>query len=160
MSPLHQLLLADRRATIDASADTARVEHINLTVSDPERTSAMMQAVFGWHERWRGLEPDGRIGLHVGSEHSYVALYPPRPPAKAQVWPKSRPLNHLGVEVRDLAAAEDRVKAYGLKPYAHADYEPGKRFYFEDWDGIEYEMVSYTAANASEDTSMLQPGRW
>jgi len=143
MSPLHQLLLADRRLPPAARSSEARVEHINLTVSDPERTSAMLQAVFGWRERWRGLEPDGRIGLHVGGEHSYVALYPPRPPAKAEVWAKSRPLNHLGVEVRDLAAAENRVKAQGLKPYAHADYEPGPRFYFEDWDGIEYEVVSY-----------------
>lgn len=143
MSPLHQLLLADRRANREASADTARVEHVNLTVSDPERTSAMMQAVFGWHERWRGLEPDGRTGLHVGSAGCYVALYPPRPPARVGRWARSRPFNHLGVEVRDLAAAEERVKAAGLKPYAHADYEPGRRFYFEDWDGIEYEVVSY-----------------
>lgn len=143
MHTLHQLLLADRRGPAGGATREARVEHINLTVSDPERTSAMLQAVFGWRERWRGLEPDGRTGLHVGGAGSYVALYPPRPPAKAEQWPRSRPFNHLGVEVPDLAAAEDRVKAQGLTPYAHAGYEPGERFYFEDWDGIEYEVVSY-----------------
>lgn len=143
MSTLHQLLLADRRIAAEAATREARVEHINLTVSDPERTSVMLQAIFGWRERWRGLEPDGRLGLHVGGAGSYVALYPPRPPAKAETWPKSRPFNHLGVEVRDLSATEDRVKAQGLRPYAHASYDPGQRFYFEDWDGIEYEVVSY-----------------
>ena len=31
----------------------------------------------------------------------------------------------------------------GLKPFNHADYEPGRRFYFFDWDHIEWEVVSY-----------------
>lgn len=140
MNRLYNLLLTDQR---QLAANEAVIEHINITVADPERTSAMMQAVFGWHERWRGIEPDGRIGIHVGGAGSYVSLYPPRPPAKAEAWPRSRPFNHLGVVVRDLAAAEARVKAAGLTPYAHASYEPGKRFYFEDWDAIEYEVVSY-----------------
>jgi hypothetical protein len=30
-----------------------------------------------------------------------------------------------------------------LRPFAHADYAPGRRFYFLDPDGIEYEVVSY-----------------
>ncbi len=141
MNRLYNLLLTDQRHP--ATIGEAVIEHINLTVADPERTSAMLQSVFGWHERWRGLEPDGRIGLHVGGAGSYVALYPPRPPAKAETWPKSRPFNHVGVVVGDLAAAEARVKAQGFEPYAHGDYEPGRRFYFQDENGIEYEVVSY-----------------
>ena len=35
------------------------------------------------------------------------------------------------------------VVAAGLTPFSHADYEPGRRFYFLDPDGIEYEVVSY-----------------
>lgn len=53
-------------------------------------------------------------------------------------------LNHIGVAVDDLDAAEERVKAAGLTPTSHADYEPGRRFYFRDEDGIEYEVVSYS----------------
>jgi len=119
------------------------IEHVNLTVTDPERTSEMLQAVFGWRERWRGRERDGSIGIHVGGASSYVALYPPRPPAKARQWPKSRPFNHLGVEVADLEACEARVRRQGLRPYSHGEYAPGRRFYFEDLDGVEYEVVSY-----------------
>ena len=43
----------------------------------------------------------------------------------------------------DLNAAEAVVVAAGLEPFNHADYEPGRRFYFFDWDGIEFEVVSY-----------------
>ena len=31
----------------------------------------------------------------------------------------------------------------GLTPFSHGDYEPGRRFYFFDPDGIEYEVISY-----------------
>jgi hypothetical protein len=48
----------------------------------------------------------------------------------------------------NLDAAEARVIAAGLRPFSHAGYEPGRRFYFLDLDGIEYEVVSYS--NASE----------
>jgi hypothetical protein len=35
----------------------------------------------------------------------------------------------------------------GLTPFAHGDYEPGRRFYFFDPNGIEFEVVSYAAQN-------------
>ena len=53
-------------------------------------------------------------------------------------------LNHIGVCVRDLVDCEARVKAAGFTPRDHAEYEPGSRFYFHDFDGIAYEMVSYS----------------
>jgi hypothetical protein len=56
---------------------------------------------------------------------------------------KSAPLNHVGLVVDDLDAAERIVIEAGLEPFNHMDYEPGRRFYFFDWDGIEFEMVSY-----------------
>ena len=31
----------------------------------------------------------------------------------------------------------------GYEPFSHADYEPGRRFYFLDRDGIEFEVISY-----------------
>jgi hypothetical protein len=45
--------------------------------------------------------------------------------------------------VDDLAETEARVVAAGLETFSHGDYEPGRRFYFFDPDGIEYEIVSY-----------------
>lgn len=123
----------------------AFIEHVNLTVSDPDRTAALLSAIFGWHERWRGPARDGGRTIHLGSDAAYVALYtgPDGQHADAR-YPKGEPLNHVGVQVDDLGAVEARVVAAGLTPFNHADYEPGRRFYFFDPDGIEYEVVSYS----------------
>jgi len=121
-----------------------RIEHVNITVADPERTSALMEALFGWRVRWSGRAQNGGYTIHVGSNDHYVALHGTSPPAAA--FAKGRPLNHIGVQVDDLDAAEARVIAAGLKPFSHADYDPGRRFYFLDPDGIEYEIVSYATA--------------
>jgi catechol 2,3-dioxygenase-like lactoylglutathione lyase family enzyme len=100
-----------------------------------------MEALFDWHVRWRGPAQNGGHTIHVGSNDHYVALYTGGD--TAQVFAKGKPLNHIGVEVDDLDATEARVIAAGLRPFSHADYEPGRRFYFLDPDGIEYEVVSY-----------------
>lgn len=121
-----------------------RIEHVNVTVSDPERAARLMTEVFGWQVRWQGPARDGGRTIHIGSPDHYVALYTGRDVAyTADDFAKGRPLNHIGVEVDDLAATEARVVAAGLEPFNHGDYEPGRRFYFLDPDGIEYEIVSY-----------------
>ena len=56
----------------------------------------------------------------------------------------ARPLNHIGIVVDDLDAIEQKVIARGDAPNSHQDYEPGRRFYFEDENGIEIEVISYT----------------
>ena len=124
-----------------------RIEHVNVTVADPERTSALLQALFDWRVRWRGPAQNGGHTIHVGSTEHYVALHGTDNPTHiAEVHAKGRPLNHIGVEVDDLDATEARVAAAGLRPFSHADYEPGRRFYFLDPDGIEYEVISYAHA--------------
>ena len=121
-----------------------RIEHVNVSVSDAKRTASLMEDVFGWQVRWEGLARDGGRSVHVGSAAHYLALYSApgaaRPPAD---FAKGRPLNHIGVEVDDLDGTESRVVGAGLRPFGHDDYEPGRRFYFFDPDGIEYEVVSY-----------------
>lgn len=52
-------------------------------------------------------------------------------------------MNHLGVVVDDLDAVEAKVEALGFKSHRHADYDPGRRFYFYDADGVEIEVVQY-----------------
>ncbi len=123
---------------------TPRIEHVNVTVSDPERAARLMESLFGWHVRWQGEARSGGHTIHVGSRDHYVALYTGRNVVyTADDFAKGRPLNHIGVEVDDLDAVETKVVAAGLKPFGHDDYDPGRRFYFLDPDGIEYEVVSY-----------------
>ena len=120
---------------------TGTLEHVNVTVSDPHRTADLLCRLFGWHRRWEGPAKLGGFTVHVGTDDSYVAVYS-YPPGSAPALDSGR-LNHIGVVVDDLEAAERSVKEAGYQPYNHGAYEPGRRFYFDDHDGIEFEVVSY-----------------
>ena len=123
----------------------ARLEHANITVSDPKATAALLCDLFGWTVRWEGPSIHAGYSVHVGGAESYLALYAPGS-GVTEAAPRYAPaggLNHVGLMVGDLDAAEARVKAAGYETHSHADYEPGRRFYFEGPDGVEYEVVSY-----------------
>jgi catechol 2,3-dioxygenase-like lactoylglutathione lyase family enzyme len=119
-----------------------RIEHVNISVTDPERAANLMESLFGWHVRWRGPARDGGRTIHIGTDDHYIALHTPGSRMSA-AFVKGQPLNHIGIEVDDLDATESLVVEAGLKPFGHDDYDPGRRFYFLDGDGIEYEVVSY-----------------
>lgn len=120
------------------------IEHVNLTVTHPERSAALLADLFGWHIRWQGPSLLGGRTIHVGDERFYLALYTHDGDATPRDhFRKGRPLNHVGIVVDDLDALEAKVIAAGLVPFSHGDYEPGRRFYFLDHDGTEFEVVSY-----------------
>lgn len=118
-----------------------QIEHVNITVSDPERSARLFETLLGWRERWRGPSQLGGRTIHVGDDTTYLAIYTDGE-AKDR-FAKGVPLNHVGLLVDDLDEAEKVVVGHGLEPFGHGDYEPGRRFYFFDWDGIEFEVVSY-----------------
>ncbi|MDG2026809.1 MAG: hypothetical protein P8J50_06840 [Acidimicrobiales bacterium] len=79
-----------------------------------------------------------------GTDDTYVALYtPPESPEPMADADRTGGLQHLGILVDDLDPIEVLVKAEGIEPYNHMTYEPGRRFYFNDDDGIEFEVVAY-----------------
>lgn len=124
----------------------AIVEHVNITVRDPQATASLLMSIFDWKIRWQGESMDGQgYTVHVGSNNSYIALYASESPAPSteNSYTHITGLNHVGIVVDDLAGIEENVKKAGLKPYSHGNYEPGERFYFEDTDGLEVEVVSY-----------------
>lgn len=123
----------------------ARLEHVNVTVTDPRATAAWIGRVFGWRVRWEGPGMATGYTVHVGGDDTYVALfaYPETAEPKSESYVTKGGLNHWAVVVDDLDAVEQRVKSEGFEPRSHADYEPGRRFYFEDRDGIEIEVVQY-----------------
>lgn len=127
------------------------IEHVNITVSNPDRTADFLMRVFGWHIRWRGPSAMGGHTIHVGNNQFYLAVYAAEvgnnEPAGHH---KGRPLNHIGIVVDDLDEVEQRVITEGYEPFSHGDYDPGRRFYFFDRDGIEYEIVSYAGGEVSD----------
>lgn len=126
-----------------------RLEHANLSVTDPERSAQLFRGLCGWEERWRGPSQIHGWTIHVGDPENgetYLALYTGDHVKGG--YSKGQPLNHIGLVVDDLAAAERVVEDAGLKPFGHDNYDPGERFYFFDWDGIEVEVVSYAGGSA------------
>lgn len=120
------------------------IEHVNITVSNPEASAEMLCALFDWNIRWQGSAQMGGRTIHVGSDDFYIAVYAPLDGDGATCGHrKGEPLNHIGFQVEDLDETERRVIALGLTPFSHGDYHPGRRFYFFDRDGIEYEILSY-----------------
>lgn len=121
------------------------LEHVNLTVEDPDATAAEFERLFDWKVRWAGDSKLGGRTVHVGDDDVYLALYtlgnPERHPSDS--YHTHQGFNHVGFVVEDLDAAEARVIAAGYEPHSHGDYEPGRRFYFDTREGIEVELVSY-----------------
>lgn len=118
------------------------LEHVNLTVGDAKSTADTICNLFDWRIRWQGGgKGDKGHSIHVGSADSYIVLYTPHDGSGATS--TNGRLNHVAVVVDDLDEVEAKVKAAGFEPKNHGDYEPGKRFYFDDDNGIEFEVVSY-----------------
>ena len=133
---------------------TATLEHVNVTVSNPELTAGFLCELFGWHIRWQGDSAMGGHTIHVGKDDSYLALYThsETTSSDSSTYATRGGLNHIGVVVDNLDETEQRVLAAGFETHNHADYEPGRRFYFNDHDDIEYEVVHYPAISASADS--------
>ena len=126
---------------------TGLLEHVNITVADPKRSAELFHELFGWHIRWEGPAMNNGYTIHVGSETDYLSIYTNdeiKAALSKKQFSKGQPLNHVAFNVDDLAAARAIVVEAGLEPFSEGTYDPGpSTFYFFDWDGIEFEVVSY-----------------
>ncbi len=121
------------------------LEHVNLTVSDLARSIDFYCRAFGYRVRWRGKTTSGTPAAHVGDDRCYVAMFQAPTPGSAEIDYAAVGFNHFGLVVDDLDAMRQRLTALGVQPTADQNYEPGRRFYFTDPDGIEIELVQYGA---------------
>ena len=120
-----------------------RLEHVNLTVADLDRSIAFYSDLLDLHVRWKGEIDDSRLGAHVGDDSFYLALFQASEPGEVQHNYLAPGVNHFGFVVDDIDVARERVVELGGTLYFEADYEPGKRLYFFDPDGYEVELVAY-----------------
>ena len=43
-----------------------RLEHVNVTSPNPQKTANWMQKVFDWSIRWEGETQDNGFSIHIG----------------------------------------------------------------------------------------------
>ncbi len=124
------------------------LEHVNLTVSELDRSIEFYSALFGYRVRWRGRTSNGAEAAHVGDERCYLAFFQAERPDRVERDYGEVGLNHFGFVVDDLDAFKRRLQALDVAPHSEQDYEPGRRLYFLDPDGIEVELVEYEHVSA------------
>jgi len=122
------------------------LEHVNMTVSDLRRTIAFYENILGLKVRWRGKTSNGRDAAHVGDDRCYLALFEAAKPGSPDRDYERPGINHFGFVVDDLEVPRARLAAAGIEPHLEGDYDPGRRLYFYDPDGIEVELVQYDEA--------------
>lgn len=126
------------------------LEHVNMTVADVDRSVSFYRDLLGLEVRWRGKTSSGAEAAHVGDDRCYVALFEATEAAGSAGKDYGRVgLNHFGFVVEDLDALRRRVDAAGITPHLEGDYDPGRRFYIYDPDGIELELAQYDTAKAA-----------
>ena len=125
------------------------LEHVNFTVADLDRSIDFYCRLLGLRLRWHRAAGESTAAAHVGDDRHYLAMFQARPDASRPPTDyESVGLNHFGFVVDDLDRARSRLQELGIIPHSEADYEPGRRLYFYDPDGIEVELVEYDPADA------------
>ncbi len=119
------------------------LEHVNMSVADLDKTIVFYQNLLGLQVRWRGTTASGLPAAHVGDDRHYLALFEIGERERKEADYDELGLNHFGFVVDDLGEAKRRLAALHIQPTMEADYEPGRRLYFLDPNGVEVELVQY-----------------
>ncbi len=123
-----------------------RLEHANLTVQDVDRSTAFYRAVLGFEVRWQGSarDFDGPVrAVHIGTDDTYLALFESQKEGRAPADYDAPGLNHIGFQVDSVDTYRARLAELDIEVHLEGDYDPGRRIYFYDPDGIEVELVEY-----------------
>lgn len=122
----------------------ACIEHINLTVENPDQLATLFCELFDWRVRWSGPSKDHGYTVHVGSDKRYMALYSHSNllTTKPNHF-RQGTVNHIGLVVNDGDSMEQTILAKGYETMSHNDYGVCKSFYFMADDTLEIEIVCY-----------------
>ena len=116
------------------------LEHVNISVSDPERMADLLGRLAGWRRRWEGPSLLGGRTIHCGDDNAYVALY--HHPEISGPFAKGLPLQHVALVVDDLDAAQERLRSHAVE-YRYEDHGNALSLYFDDPDGHVVELTTY-----------------
>jgi hypothetical protein len=134
----------------------ARIRHIAITAEDPFVTAELMKQAFGLEEIGRG---DSDIAREVYLTDGYINVAVvcwKRTRDNPNPYPEGYGLDHFGVQVDDLDAAEARVRAIGATPQPPPKVDLAKmggRIFFEKkytLAGVKFDLSSHGWPVASE----------
>ena len=130
------------------------LEHANLTVSNLQEAIRFFQTAFP-HFKIRGGGNDLREWVHLGDEHTYLALNQAKQnDAKAAKNYDIIGVNHLGFVVENVEEIANNLLRNGYKRDFPKEIEQFRiRDYFADADGNQYEFVQYLSEVATERNS-------
>lgn len=129
-----------------------KLEHANLSVRNTEAMKKFIMTAFpDFRLRGGATDRQGRPWCHVGNDDFYIALQSVPESTPRAPYDNATGLNHLGWEVDDLDALEQRMVAAGFPRNMAADDHPARnRHYFHDPDGNDWEFVQYLVADVDE----------
>ena len=120
-----------------------RLEHVNLTVSDVDRSVAFYSDLLDFHVRWKGELSSGAPAAHVGNDDTYLALFESREEGAFRDLYATPGYNHMGFVVDDIDERVERLTKLGAK-FSEVYEDEGRRsVYLYDPDGHEVELVQY-----------------
>jgi glyoxylase I family protein len=116
----------------------SRMEHVQLTVADLERSIEWYGRVFDFSVRWT----DGRTA-HVGTDRFYVAVT-----ERDGIGPAARDatrarIAHFAFTTADLAAFSERLDEAGIEPVRGVRRWHGDSLSLRDPDGNAIEVVEH-----------------
>ena len=86
------------------------LEHVNITVSDIERSATLLQQLLGWRIRWRGPSQFGGETIHVGSDEDYIAVY-----TKGAPVPRFAKVDRALITLRSPSPNTPSASAFGVR---------------------------------------------
>lgn len=140
---------------------TIRLEHANIGVRNIDEAIRFLSAAFPeFRVRREGRNQDRRW-THFGIDDTYIALNEADEEPAEQWLPYSKKpgINHLGYEVDDVDALQQRMLAAGFRDSTYPNSHPHrKRVYFYDADGNDWEFVQYFSDDVAERNDYELPG--
>ncbi len=120
-----------------------RLEHANITVSNLDNSVEFYLRLLGGGVRWEGRTGAGHRAAHIGDDRTYLSLFEAEAAGRAPEDYAAVGFNHLGFEVDDLDSYRALLWEMGVAIKGEESYDPGRRLYFYDPDGVEIELVEY-----------------
>ncbi|GAA3632207.1 VOC family protein [Flavivirga jejuensis] len=123
-----------------------RIEHINMTVSNLEKSYDFYHQLFGFKKTWEGtaFAEIGQVRCcHLGIGEIYLSFFEAEEQGNYQPNYGINGINHFAFEVESLIPFREKLKELNVNIHIDENYEPGERIYFYDPNGVEIELVEY-----------------